>query len=216
MPLLFVLVTLILSLGSAQARVQPSDLNLPAGPLPGGPESDCQSTLLDWDFAAEKIVGRTKEYLFLMIDRYGGTREMPDYRGAMCRVHDMEEVWAVSELFPTDETIAFTDDGRYFVNAIGRAYCGEEDYDYLSRLDVLTFYDNGEVLKTYTLDELLPSWREVCAEEGDVLRWLDSSYRFFRHLSEDNATLTFKTADGKTHEFSMQTGKPLFSPENPD
>lgn len=207
----FVIITSLIPL-FVMAAGKPSGLILPDAPE-GNPNSDCEQALKDWNFPQQVIVSKTQEYLFLVIDRYGGKRDFPDYRGAMCRVKDMKEVWSVYELFPHLENIVFSDDGKYFVNAMGRVNCGsEEDMERVGKLDVITFHKNGEIIYGYKIDDFLPNWRKDCEEDGKV-SWLSSRYDMTEAILEDNNTVfKVRTSDGNMHYFDIRTGKKTTKP----
>ncbi len=210
--IVFLSVVLLLMPLATFAKSPPSDLILPPAPKSKNPSSDCEQMLLKWDFAEETIVTRNKENIFLIIDRYGGERESPDYRGTMCRVKDMYETWAVPELFHDINNIALTDDGKYLVNGIGNPGCStEEDVKRLSEMSVLIFHSNGEPVKEYYLDQILPKWKENC-QSGGTIDWLAGSMDFPEAISEDNSTFTLKTSDGVTHSFNVKNGAKLNSP----
>lgn len=202
---------ILFSVGEVFAASKPSGLEFPPAPT-GNPRSDCEQSLKDWNFPQEVVVGRNNEYIFLAIDRYGGEREYADYRGTMCRVKDMYEMWSLYELFADMDNIAFTDDGKYFVNGMGNVPCeSEEDIERISKVGVLVFYRNGEQIKSYQPEEILPGWKEICAD-SKTLDWQSWSYSFKKGISENNKTFTLKTKDDTTHYFNIETGNKIDSP----
>jgi hypothetical protein len=193
------------------AASKPFGVDFPTTPE-GNPKSDCEQILQDWDFAEKILLTRNKEHLFLFIDRYGGKRAHPDYRGTMCRVKDMYDEWAVHELFPALGNAAATDDGRYFVNAIGNVACGDEEgIARIAEMEILVFHEEGEPVKAYLLDDILPEWREICMDKKQ-LDWLARGYSFKKSVSENNTSFTLKTSDGTTHYFNIKNGKKIKEP----
>ncbi|MBI1326688.1 MAG: hypothetical protein GC136_03495 [Alphaproteobacteria bacterium] len=205
---ILLLVFLLLPGNSLAAETPPSDIGLPPAPK-GAAQSDCEQVLQDWGFAEHKVVSQDKKYIFLMIDRYGGKREFSDFRGTMCRISDMKELWAVEKTFFSEYTLAFSEDGKYFVNAVGRVFCKPETYQEVLDLGALVFHKNGTIIKEYKIDELYPDWQKTCEDDG-VLRWLSTYYGMLEDSKmESNKYFMLKTGDGTEHYFLLENGQKL-------
>ena len=197
------------------AASQPSGLNFPAAKK-GAPSSDCEATLQDWKFAEDYVISQNNEYILLLIDRYGGKREFPDLRGTMCRVKDMYEMWPIYEMFPDTNKMFVSNDGKNFINGISEIGCdGEEAIERIAGFDTLIFYNNGNIKKAYKMDDLLPNWREVCAQEKE-LDWFEGDPDFKSLISEDQSTFTLTTSDGKKHYFNVNNGAKVDAPAASD
>lgn len=94
-----------------------------------------------------------------------------------------------------DNEIFFSNDGKYM---IGSRWWTYSDYS-----NAISFYDEGVLLRTYTIDELIKSAHKLKYTASHVM-WDDQSKRSF---DEENNTYTVYTLDDQKIVFDVTTGE---------
>ncbi len=169
------------------------------------PSNDCELAFADWVKPPRTFFSSDKTHVFILMDRYHGTRQVPDYRGSMCRLKGVQELWFLDDIFPLTSHVAVANDGQYIITAAATLTCKAALYNQVAGYKMLTFYHRGKELKSYTLPELLPEWQSLC-EEGKTLRWLEVEEGMNSGFSLDNSELTLRLKNGKKVTFAVASG----------